>query len=232
MRTNLLAFLGLDAKTEKVYRALLSLADASATQIAQETGLVRTSVYHTLGQLMNMGLVSTYKNRGVKRFVSENPNKIKSYFEQRVILADRIIPDLQKEISKNSSSSEIKTYHGREALKSMSEDALDTKEKMILSIGSSKKFLEFIGGKFGYGHRRRMKGILARSIRFEGDEKATNTKLNHVKFLNKDIRFPGYILAYDHKVCIFLFEKDGLGFVIENQSFAIMANALFTMLWQ
>jgi len=231
-KTNLLNFLGFDDKTERVYRALLYLADATATRIAEETGLVRTSVYHILDHLTNMGLVSTYASRGVKRFVSENPNKIKTYFEQRLILADRIVPELQKDISKTISSYDIKTYRGIEAIKSISEDALDTKEKVILSIGSSRKFLQFIGGKFGYGHRRRMKGILARSIRLEGDELSTNLRLNQTKFIDKNTDFPGYVLIYDNKVCVIMFEKNGLAFVIKNQSFSKMAKSIFELIWK
>ena len=231
-KNNLLNFLGFDEKTERVYRALLYLADATATRIAEETGLVRTSVYHILENLISMGLVSTSTHRGVRRFIAENPSKIKSYFEQRLILAERIIPELKKEMGKTFSNSEIKIYRGKESIKSIIEDALETKERVILSIGSSKKLLQFIGGKFGYGHRRRMKGILARSIRIEGDELPTNPRLNQTKFIDKNTDFPGYILIYDTKVCVIMFEKNGLGFVIENQSFSKMAKSIFGLIWK
>lgn len=230
-KNNILSFLGLDAKTERVYRVLLYLADAPVSRIAEETGIIRTSVYYMLEHLISLGLISTYTSRGTKRFVAENPNKIKSHFEQRLILTDRIIPELQKEMRRTSSNSEIKTYHGEEAIKSLIEDALDTKEKIILSIGSPRALLQFIGGRFGYGHRRRMKNILARSIRFEGDESASNPRLNQVKFI-RNTDFPGYILIYDKKVCIILFEKNGLGFVIENQSFSKMTKSIFELIWK
>src|SRR3989344_5229700 len=126
-KNNILSFLGLDGKTERVYRALLYLADAPVSRIAEETGIIRTSVYHMLEHLINLGLVSTYTSRGARRYVAENPNKIKAHFEQRLILTERIIPELQKEMNKTSSSTEIKTYHGKEAIKSFIEDALDTK---------------------------------------------------------------------------------------------------------
>lgn len=231
-KNNILGFLGLDEKTERVYRALLYLADAPASRIAEETGLVRTSIYHILEHLITLGLVSTYTSRGVKRYISENPNKIRSYLEQRLILADRIIPELQKDISKSASGYGIKIYRGIEAIKSTTEDALETKEGVILSIGSSKKFLQFVGGKFGYGYRRRMKGIIARSIRFEGDEIPTNPRLNQTKLIDKNTDFPGYILIYDNKVCIIMFEKNGLAFVIENQSFSKMARSIFELIWR
>lgn len=230
-KDNILGFLGFDEKTERVYRALLHLADAPATKIAQETGLVRTSIYHILEHLINVGLVSTYISRGVRRFVCENPNKIKAYLEQRLILAERVVPELQKEITRVPGDLYIKTYRGLEAIKGMTEEILETKEKLVLSIGSSRKFLEFVGGKYGYGHRRRMEGIIARSIRFKNDEPSTNSKLNQTKLLGQDIEFPGYILIYDKKVAIILFEKNGLGFTLESQNFSTMMRALFDLIW-
>ncbi len=230
-KTNILSFLGLDEKTERVYRALLYLADAPASRIAEETGIVRTSVYHMLEHLISMGLVSTYVSRGTKRFMAENPNKIRSYFDQRTILADRIIPELQKEIHKNSSGSDIKTYRGREAIKSMVEDALNAKGKTVLSIGSPRKLFDLTGGGFGYGHRRILKGISARSIRIEGDG-VLNPKLNQAKFISKDTDFPGFIMVYDKKINIILFEKNGIGFVIESASFSTMLKSIFELIWQ
>lgn len=223
--------LGFDEKTEKVYRALLKLADSTAFQIAKEAGIKRTSAYHILENLIGMGLVSTYVSRGVKRYFAENPQKIKSFFEQKMILAERLIPELAKEINKSKSDLKIRIFEGKEALKTISEEALEAKEKTILSIGSSQKLIEFLGGKYGYGKRRREKSIFARSIRIEGDEPSTNPKLHQVKFLPKDFEFPGYIIIFDNNVGIILFDGNGFGFIVRNLSFSKMMKLFFETLW-
>lgn len=228
----LLKNLGFDEKTEKVYRALLSLADAPAFKIAKEAGIKRTSAYHILENLIGMGLVSTYKNRGVKRYFAENPQKIKSFFEQKIILAERLIPELQKEINKSKSDLKIRIFEGKEALKTISEEALEAKEKTIYSIGSSQKLLEFLGGKYGYGKRRREKNIFAKSIRLEGDEPSTNPKLHQVKFLPKDFDFPGYIIIFDDNIGVILFDGNGFGFIVKNNSFAKIIKLFFDSFWQ
>lgn len=232
MKDKLSNLLGLDQKTEKIYQALLYLADAPASRIAQETGLKRTSIYHSLEKLAELGLVSTYTDRGVKRFAAENPNKLKSFFERKMILAERLIPELQKEISKSFLNSEVKIFRGQEAIKSISEDALKTREKTVFSFGSSKKLLQFIEGKFGYGKRRRAAGILIRAIRQAGDELPSDSKLSQIKFIPKEIDFPGHILVYDQKVCIILFENNGVGIIIESSSFSKMLKSIFNLLWQ
>lgn len=256
MKQPILQPLGFDAKTEKVYRALLSLADATAFRVAKASGLKRTSVYHILDNLISMGLASIYTSRGVKRYVAENPNKLKTLFEQKTIIAERLIPLLKADVNQSRGEVKISFFEGKEAIKSISEEALDSKEKTILSIGSSKKFLEFVGGKYGYGQRRREKGIYSRAIRFKGDESVINPKFsqvnpvrsqtpgasryptrsdqtsNGVKILDAVPDFPGYITIFDKNVGVILFEGDGYGFVVRSESFSKVMRFVFEILWE
>lgn len=227
--------LGLDKKEEKVYMALLRLADAPAARIAKEAGLKRTSAYHTLENLVRMGLVATYEHRGVQRYAAESPSKLKSYFEEKLILVERIIPFLQKEAAKDVKRINIRFFEGEAGLRNMSGEALEAKEKKILTLGSSKTLLKFLGGKHGFGERRRKKGVLMKSLRFPGDEKSTNPKLHQAKYLPETFQFPGYIQIFDNKVGIFLFEgaeSAGAGFSITSDAFSKMARSIFESLWE
>ncbi|MDO8600299.1 MAG: helix-turn-helix domain-containing protein [bacterium] len=223
--------LGIDQKTERVYRALLSIADATAFRIAKEAGLKRTSVYYLLEELIVMGLVSTYTHRGVTRYVAENPAKLKSLFEQKMILAERILPELQKEIGTSGRKTAIRIFEGKEAIQRMSEEALEAKDKKILSLGSSRKLIEFLGGKHGFGARRRKRGIFTRSLRFEDDEKSTGARLHDTRILPKDFNFPVFMMIFDKKVSLVLFESDGIGLLIASENFANAMRSLFEVLW-
>src|SRR3989344_7489234 len=97
----LLQPVGLDKKTEVIYRALLSLADAPVSAIARRAGIKRTSAYHILENLISMGLATSYRGRGVRRFAAEHPSKLKTFFERQAIIAERLIPELEKEILKS-----------------------------------------------------------------------------------------------------------------------------------
>lgn len=224
--------LGLDKKEEKVYRALLRLADSPAAKIAKEAGLKRTSAYHILENLIKIGLISTYEYRGVQRYAAESPSKLKAHFEEKLILVERIIPFLQKEATKDVKKINIRFFEGEKGLRNMSAEALETKEKRILTIGSSKMLLKFLGGKHGFGERRRKKGVSMKSLRFPGDETSTNPKLHQVKYLPATFQFPGYIQIFDNKVGVFLFENNGAGFCITSNAFSKMARSIFEILWQ
>jgi sugar-specific transcriptional regulator TrmB len=227
-----LASLGFDEKTEKVYRALLRLGDSPASGVAKITGIKRTSVYHILEQLVSTGLASTYLSRGTKRYAAENPNKLKTYFEQKAIIAERLIPDLQKEIQKNRNHTMVRFLEGKEAIKSISEEALESKQKIIFTIGSSKQLLSAVDGKYGFGARRRSKRISMRSLRLLGDEQSTHPDLHTVRFLKKDFDFPGFIIIFDNTVGIIPFENEANGFVVTSKAFSKMLRSIFESLWQ
>ncbi len=228
---NILQSIGLDAKTESVYRALLHLADATAFRVAKESGIKRTSIYHILDNLLAMGLVSSYVSRGVTRYAAEHPQKIKSFFEEKMILAERLIPELQKEINKSKGKTSVRLLEGIEGIKSISDEMLASKAKTILSIGSSKKYLEFVGGKFGYGERRRKAGIFTRAIRYKGDEAGTNSKFQEVRIVPANFEFSGFITIYGKYVGIVLFEGNGFGLVVTSESLSAIMRSFFEVLW-
>ncbi|QQG45186.1 MAG: hypothetical protein HYW89_04280 [Candidatus Sungiibacteriota bacterium] len=232
MRKILLQPLGLDKKTEALYRALLSLADAPAGHIARRAGIKRTSAYHILENLISMGLVSSYQERGVRRFVAEHPTKLKTFFERQAILAERLIPELEKELRRLPTTPHIRFFEGQDAVRSMTEEALRSKEKLIQSIGSTKKLLELIGGKYGFGERRRERGIFLNSLRFPDDEKSdSGIKLHENRILPESFNFPGYVFIFGNSVGIIPFEKPVRGMLITDRPYATMMKSIFITLW-
>ena len=231
-KPNILQPFGIDRKTESVYRALLSLADAPATPIAQRSGIKRTSVYHILRSLISLGLVSSYRERGVVRFTAEHPNRLKSFLERQTILAERVIPELEKEISKASKNAVIKLYEGKEGIKTMSEEALRTKEKVILTIGSSARLVDFIEGKYGFGKRRRSFGIFQRSLRFSTDNNINSpSRMHDVRILPDSFLFPGYMMIIGPSVGIIPFEEPARAIFITDSAYATMMKSFFEVLW-
>lgn len=232
VKSLVLQSLGLDKKTEVVYRALLSLADAPASAVARRSGIRRTSVYYILENLVSMGLATSYTERGVRRFAAEHPSKLKTYFERQAILAERLIPDLEKEISKSRISPTVKVFEGKDAVKSMSEEALRTKKKTILSIGSTKKLTELLGGKYGWGKRRRERGIFQRALRTHNDATIdTPARLHSVRHLPESFRFPGYIMIFDNSIGVIPFEEPVRGILITDAVYAEMMKTIFETLW-
>lgn len=237
MTKRLLEELNIDEKTEQVYRALLTLGDAPAYFIAKRVGLKRTSVYHLLESLMQMGLVSSYKEKGVTRFYAENPRKLKGYFESKAILAERIVPFLEKDAKTLSGIWNIRNFEGKSGIQSIMEEALTAKDKTVLSIGSSAKMLEHFG-HMTYGERRRKSGVKSRSLRYPSDHPEfekhfeRHTETSHIRYLPKDFNFPGMLIIFDNRVAIITYERSGSGVIITSHEFSQMAHAFFEIMWQ
>lgn len=232
MRKLLLQQFGFDKKTEAVYRALLALADAPASQVARRAGVKRTSAYHILENLIVLGLASSYCEQGVRRFMAEHPRKLKDFFERQAVLAERLIPELEKEIHKTHPTPSIRVFEGKDAIKSMNEEALRTKEKKILSIGSSKKLTEFLGGKYGFGERRRGLGIRQQALRFACDEPVHHPTLTEIRRLPDSFDFPGYLFISDNSVGIIPFEEPPRGLLITDVAYSVMMKSFFKTLWE
>ena len=152
--------------------------------------------------------------------------------EYKTILAERLAPILQNLINEPTSKVKIKFFDSIEGLRGISEEALGAKEKKILTIGSSRMLLKFLGGKRGFGERRRKKGIFMRSLRFPGDELSTNPRLHQAKFLPEKFEFPGYIMIFDDKVSVIIFEGHGFGFSVVSPAFSKIMKSFFEALWQ
>lgn len=232
MRKKTLNFFPFDDKQERVYRALLSLGDAPASFIARRAGVRRTSAYHILENLKQLGLASSYSASGVHRFVAEHPSRLKHFFERQVILAERMMHDFKKDMSSHSPLPSIRIFEGEEAVRGISEEALGAKQKTILTIGSTAKLLDLLGGKYGFGKRRRERGIFQRALRFASDEYVDRPERFHdVRILPSEFDFPGYILIFDDTVGIIPYEKPLRGIFIKSRGFSVMARSLFETLW-
>ena|SRR3989338_984581 len=87
--------LGFSEKYANIYLAILELGEASVIEIAQKAGLKRTTVYNILPDLLHRGLIKVTIKKGRRLFLIENVNPLKAELEERVRLADNILPELR-----------------------------------------------------------------------------------------------------------------------------------------
>ena len=233
MKKSLLTAFGLNQKTEKVYRSLLALGDGPVSIIARRAGFKRTSCYHILENLIEMGLASSYEERGVRRFAAEHPSRLEQFFQRQMIQASRLVPELEKEMNHFGLAAHVRIFEGHEAIKNITEEALKAKQKKLLSMGSTKQLIEFIGGTYGFGARRREKGIIQRSLRFSYDPPSdSGTGLHEIRILPSSLNFPAYILMFDNSVGITPFDEPARSILITDSAFTTMMKSIFEFFWE
>lgn len=233
---NFLKSLGLKEKDQEIYLALLELADASILQLSLKTGIKRPTIYDSLRRLIDKGLITSYIERGKRRFSAENPAKIKNVIEGMLEAVDKFLPELQKTWTPHSAP-KAKIYEGEEGLKKLTEEAFQCKEKMIYSIGSAEIARQAIGTNIGFTRRRVKNKIFAKNIRIKDEPVKKNylekqrEELREVRFLPKNIKFPAIINIFDNKVAVSASKKERVGFLIESNDFAEAMKTIFQLLW-
>ena len=118
--------LGLNEHEAKVYLASLGLGPSSASQIAEQTGIKRPTVYLALENLIKHGLVSESFAGKKRLFIAEKPQKLEKLtkrMRRRVvdaeILLESILPGLIKLPKQYSSEPQVTFYSGIEGMKNV-----------------------------------------------------------------------------------------------------------------
>ncbi|HLD82211.1 MAG TPA: helix-turn-helix domain-containing protein [Patescibacteria group bacterium] len=236
--TNTLNTLGIQGKEQNVYLALLSLGEARVLDIAKKSGVKRSTIYDILNDLISRGLVTSYTSKKVKIFVAESPQKIKANLEAKLANIDGALPELMSMYNVGETKPVVRMYEGKEGMRQIYENFLETKKKVIYSMGSSKKIIDSLGS-IGYSQRRVERKIMSKSLRmweketmerdFIADQK---TKLREIRLLPKGFNINGSIYIHDNKVSVLSVGSDSFSFVVENQNFADTMLEIFNFIWK
>jgi len=198
-------------------------------------GIKRTSVYYILDELVRRGLVSTYIERGVRRYFAEHPKKLQERLVAEAVIAGRLAEVLAKDIGGKTGRGNVRTFSGHNGILSMMDEVVTTRGKEIRSMGSSSAFLER-HGHMAFGERRRKRGIHMRSLRFAEDKKLhggdQSRRLSEVRYFSKGFVFPGMALLYDEGVAFVSDDRGGFGFIVHNAAYQQMLGCAFESFWE
>jgi sugar-specific transcriptional regulator TrmB len=124
MLTNDLETIGFDRKEAKLYLALLELGEASIAQIADEAGLQRTTCYHLIESLTGKGWISITTRRNKRLYSAIEPQKIQRDLEEKQMLAEQLIPQLNSLVGFAKKKPTIKFFEGVAGMIEMLKDQL------------------------------------------------------------------------------------------------------------
>jgi sugar-specific transcriptional regulator TrmB len=128
--------IGLTDKEAPVYLALLGQDSATPSELAEKTGIKRTTVYVVLESLEKKGLASELPSGTTSRFHAEPPERLQTYIErQRVLLEEKsarlkdIIPQIKSVSRGKGERPIIKFFEGRDGAISANEEFYEMHEK-------------------------------------------------------------------------------------------------------
>src|SRR3990167_4910406 len=129
----LLLEIDFSAKEADVYLAILILGRGTASKIAREAHILRTTVYEILSSLFNKGLVTLSGREPKQEYVSESPDKLQEYILKQLEKKQKdlkqtqsiLIPQL-KSIHNVKNRPKVMFYEGREGMEKVYEDTLSS----------------------------------------------------------------------------------------------------------
>src|SRR3989339_145845 len=235
--------LGLSKEEAKVYLAVLELKTSYVSLIARRAKVKRENCYYILDRLHKRGFVSYYLHKKIKYFSAESPKKFINYFEDKLFEARQIIPDLMMIHQSNVNRPKIHFFDGIEGVKTVFEEALETKEELLGY--TDLRALQYLFPAYleYYFDKIIEKKIKARLLSPTSDEalkfrdeyyKTEEAKeLVEILFINpEEFTFKNQILIYENKVAtISLKEEELIGVLTESTTIADTQRVIYNLAW-
>ncbi len=219
---------GLTENESRVYLALLDLGPSLAGQISRKIGMHRRTVYDTAEMLIKKGLIGYILKNNRRLFQAANPKRIIDIINEKQDLLNPIIAELEKKYSTTKEKEQTNFYKGKEGLKTIFEDQLNSKE--ILILGASLKAYEILQFYFKwYDKTRKQKKITVKII--AQDKKIKNIPLAEIRYLPEKYSNPVSVNIYNDKTAIILWASTPLAILIKNNEITSCYRNYFELLW-
>ena len=224
--------LGLTKNESTVYLALLDLGPSMAGQIARRTGLHRRTVYDTTEMLIKKGLIGYIVKNNRRLFEASSPQRFLDIVKEKEARIESFLPEMMSEFAKTKEKQETNFYKGKNGLKSVMEDQIET-GKEILIIGASPVAYDILKFYFKWFDKRRKENKIKTKIIFNKLEKKPKIPLSDIRYLPQKYSSPLAVNIYGDKVALILWSKENpLAIVIRNEEIADGYRTYFELMWK
>ncbi len=125
----ILGSLGLRKDEIRLYLTLLEAPPATVSELARETGIHRPLIYRALPSLQEKGLISIVIKGKQKRYTAESPTRVEKLFRKLEQSFSVLLPALETSYTNREDRPVMKYYEGREGIRRVFDDLLDTLKK-------------------------------------------------------------------------------------------------------
>lgn len=244
----LFSLLGLSDQARDCYLCLLDLKTARARDVAEVTGIHRTMIYKPLDALIDVGLVSETRVRGVKTYVPAHPELIQTLIDERSRHARAALPSLFAQFTETARAHapKLRFHADLEGLRSVLEEILANKTRSYRVMGAfhDEAFLRALGDDYLEDWTRRRIANKVHHQTLRPPLTATHLKadpstyredpryLREVRFIALPADVPMLTYLYDKNVA-FVSGRLGSFFaaVIESEDLFTTLNAMFEVMW-
>jgi sugar-specific transcriptional regulator TrmB len=230
---------GLTEKEAAVYGAALELGAATADQLANQSGIKRSTTYLQIEQLQEKGLMSTFEQGKKTLFTPESPENLERLLEKqkrdielKQDILKKELPQLSQLFDSAGERPVMRFFQGKDGIITLKEESLKVKEKLLLVISSN----DDIQALFSKEERdKRAKANISTRLlytRREGKFTEMAHKGSHFAFLSPEkLNLGTDIVIFDNSVGIMTLKGNLHGVLIESKEITKSMRSIFELLW-
>lgn len=220
---------GLTENEAKVYLALIDNGPSLAGQISRKTGMHRRTVYDVTEMLIKKGLIGYILRNNRRLFQASNPERIMEMIKEKEELVSPVVDSLMEKFEVVKEKEETNFYKGKEGLKTVFEDQLNSQE--ILILGASPRAYEVLQFYFKwYDLKRKKKKIKSRII--ATDKRVKGIPLADIRYLPNKYASPVAVNIYGDKTAIILWSEKPIAIVIKDRGVTDGYRKYFEVMWK
>jgi sugar-specific transcriptional regulator TrmB len=237
--------IGLETRDKRVYEALVANPQTSLRKLAELTDINRGSVYESVKNLVDAGLVGSIEVGKQRRYMASNPNAIIELLKERQQkaqaaeqLASSYIATLVKHTKPSETSPFATFYEDNEGVAAILRDVIATCSALRsrpYRVISTKRVRQYLYQNFPNFTQRRIDEKIKVSVIAVGNG-GVRDDLSERKWLPAT-RGAGpncYTIIYGDKTAFISMSETNVlsGIVVDNEGVANLQKELFERLWQ
>lgn len=234
----LLKKIGLSKRQAQIYVALLEIGKGSVQEIADQSGLKRTSIYPNLEVLKERGVLFESKIDAHTYYLPEDPEQLVSTLKDQTEELSHALNSLSEHANKQRSH--VQFHSGSDGFKKIWNTIFTSDIKEFLIITDPREFRGFVQNKYIVHSLIKKKvdmGIHSRQlIAFSEDAKnivAKDSEENREsKMLPHQHKIPYTTIIFDNKVALISPMPENIIMIIESESYARTQRSFFEALWE
>lgn len=231
----------------ELFERILENGTISASELAREANITRTSVYDYLLRLKERGLITQTLKDGMRKYSVESPEKIQILLteqEKNLATAQEAIGDLKDVYGKSQARLRplLQLFEGKEELQQMMKDLLLYQNTTVRVYWPILDVIKLLTPQFVEEfHKERVKRNITLKTIWPQTQipslkqypflKIGDQNKREVRLAPKGVDFSlGYTL-YENKVRFISSSRENFGFLITSNEFAQMTRGQFDIIW-
>ena len=249
MQERLVELLGINDLEAKIYLTLLKHGPSTILDLAEETGIARSSIYNYLGGLKELGLITEQDKNNKHYLTASSPvsfdgilDKKEKDIQKNRHQLEKFLPELLKAHNKSNGRVKVAIYDNLVTVRNLYKEAINTSDKIIRMIYSVDKMRENVPDeeRTAFTQNRLKAGVTARTIYNSSKPLELKDKdqkyLRRSKWISQDkVSFNFDLLLYDDVVAFINYDGEKhrpLAVVTKSQAMANSWKTVFDFMFE